>query len=247
MLAARQSLGTSKRDVFRHLLAEDSETGSRFTQAELNSNANLIIVAGADTTSSTMARLFGQLAKQPEILEKLRQEIDAAFGPVEGGEECTVENVKNLSYLNAVVNEALRLLNPLPSGVQATSPPAGVEIEGIGHIPGNVQVQIPHLVIMTDERYFPKGEEFIPERWTDRPELVRDRRAYVPFGYGVHSCVGKQLALNEMRLTIAKVVRQFDISFGESYDEEKFSAEWQDYAVLKIGALYLKFVARLLK
>jgi hypothetical protein len=47
-----------------------------------------------------------------------------------------------------------------------------------------------------------------------------------------------------MRLIIAKVSRDFDVEFGESYDEAKFLAEWMDYAVLKIGALPLRFVRR---
>jgi cytochrome P450 len=241
MVADRQKLGISRKDIFRHFLAEDSETGAKFTQAELNANANLIIIAGAHTTSSTLAQTFRVMAKESRIWKKLQKEIDDTCW---NGGTLTVDSTKNLVYLNAVVNEALRLLNPLPSGVQATTSQDGVEINDV-FLPGNIQVQIPHIVLMTDERYFPKGEEFIPERWTDeRPELLLERKAFIPFGYGAHSCVGKQLALNEMRLIIAKVSRDFDVEFGESYDEAKFLAEWMDYAVLKIGALPLRFVRR---
>jgi cytochrome P450 len=228
-------------DIFRHLLAEDSETGSKFTQAQLNSNANLIIVAGSDTTSSTLSQTFGVLAKDQRILKKLQEEIDSVR---EKGEELTVETTKNLVYLNGVVNEALRLLNPIPSGVQATTPTIGVEVADV-HLPGSIQVQVPHIVLMTDERYFPNPEEFIPERWTgEKPQLLLEKRAFIPFGYGVHSCVGKQLALNEMRLVLARVVRKFDVVRGESYDEERFREEWMDYAVLHIGAMWVKFVLR---
>ena len=241
MVADRQKLGTSRKDIFRHFLAEDSKTGARFTQAELNANANLIIIAGAHTTSSTLAQTFRMMAKEPQLWRKLQNEIDDFCG---SGGSLNVDSTKNLTYLNAVVNEALRLLNPIPSGIQATTPPSGVEINGV-FLPGNIQVQVPHIVLMTDERYFPKGEEFIPERWTDaRPELLLEKKAFIPFSYGVHSCVGKQLALNELRLVISKVARDFDIEFGESYDEGKFLAEWMDYAVLKIGALPLKFTPR---
>jgi cytochrome P450 len=74
---------------------------------------------------------------------------------------------------------------------------------------------IPHLALMIDERYFPRGKEFIPERWTEQwAEGVRERRAYIPFGYGVHSCVGKQLALNEMRFAFASVLREWDFVLG---------------------------------
>jgi cytochrome P450 len=98
---------------------------------------------------------------------------------------------------------------------------------------------------MTDERYFLKGEEFIPERWTEEwDEGILERKAFVPFGYGLHSCVGKQLALNEMKLGIASVVRYFDVVLGESYSEDVWQEEWKDYAVLQVGALPVKFLER---
>lgn len=241
LLAGRQSLGSDRKDLFRHLLAEDEETELKFTQAQLNSNANLVIVAGADTTSSILTQIFRVLAKEERILTKLREELDALAS---GGKAVTVETTKTLPYLNAVVNEALRLMNPLPTGVHAGTPPSGLTISGT-YIPGNVQVLIPHQGIMTDERYFAKGQEFIPERWTDGwREGVKDRRAYIPFGYGVHSCVGKQLALNEMRLAISTVVSKFELVFGESYDELIWKEEVKDYTILKVGELWVEFVPR---
>jgi len=181
------------------------------------------------------------LAKNQRILKKLQEEIDGVCGK---GEDLTVETTKNLVYLNSVVKEALRLLNPIPSGVQATTPIVGVEVAGV-HLPGSIQVQVPHIVLMTDERYFPNPEEFIPERWTgEKPQLLLEKRAFIPFSYGAHSCVGKQLALNELRLVLARVVREFNVVRGESHDEEKFREEWMDYAVLKIGAMWVKFVLR---
>lgn len=238
LLEDRQKLGTSRKDIFRHLLAEDSETKSSFTQGQLNSNANLAIVTGADTTSSTLSQCFGELAKNKRILKKLQAEIDNLQS------EITTDAIKNLPYLNGVVNEATRLFNPVPTGIQATLSPAGITVDGV-QLPGNIQVQIPHIVLMTDARYFPQPEEFLPERWTDEGrELVKERRAFIPFGYGAHSCVGKQLALNEMRLVLARVVKEFDVVRGESWDEEKFKKEWMDFAVLKIGAVWVKFVPR---
>jgi cytochrome P450 len=241
LLADRQKLGTSRKDIFRHLLSPDPVTSSKFTQTDLNSNANLIIVAGSDTTTTTMTQIFRMLAKEPRVLKKLQKEIDDFCSE---GKELTVQSTTNITYLNAVINEALRLCNPLPTGVYAGTYPQGVEVDG-KFIPGNVQVMVPHLVIMTDERYFPKGWEFIPERWTaEWSEGVKERKAFIPFGYGVHSCVGKQLALNEMRLTIAMVVKEFDVVLGDSYDEATWEDEWKDRAVLQIGKLWVHFTSR---
>jgi cytochrome P450 len=98
---------------------------------------------------------------------------------------------------------------------------------------------------MTSERYFVKGEEFIPERWLEEgKDMVKEKKAFIPWGYGVHSCVGKQLALNEMRLTLARIAKDFDLEFGDGYDDRRFDEEWADYMVLSIGALPLKFIPR---
>jgi len=241
MLAARQKLGTTKKDMFTHLLAEDSETGCVFTQTQLNANANFIIPAGSDTTSSSIAQTLRALCKNRPMLKRLQAEVDEAC---DADGDLTIDNTKNLKYLGGVVNEALRILNPVSSGIPAMTRPQGVKINGI-FIPGNVQVWVPHLALMTDERYFPKGNEFIPERWLEEmSDLIKDKKAYIPFGYGVHSCLGKQLALNEMRLVIAKIVRNFDLEFGEQYDDQKFLRELKDHLVMAIGELNMVFIPR---
>ncbi len=242
LLAKRQLLGTTRKDIFSHLLATDqSINGSsvKFTQAQLNSNANIIIVAGADTTSTTLTQTFRMLAKQPEIVKRLRKELDAR---AEGG-ELTIEATRNLPYLNGVVNESLRLLHPIPMGVHAASPPSGLTICDT-FIPGNVQIVIPNIALMKDPRYFEKPDEFIPERWCEWAEGVKDRRAFIPFGYGVHACVGRQLALNELRAVIANVVWRWDVVLGERYREEAWEQAWKDHGLLQIGELWVKFVVK---
>ncbi|KAF7914358.1 uncharacterized protein EAF01_000764 [Botrytis porri] len=247
MLMERQEHGSNYRDIFSYLLSADPDGGEKFTQKELNSNANLIIIAGSDTTSSTLTQALRALAKEPGILSKLQREIDELCSVMSKDKEITIDSIRNLEYLNAVVDEVLRLYNPIPSGPHATTYPQGIEVGGI-HIPGNVQVEMSHLVLMTDERYFPQGKSFIPERWTnERPELMRDRRAYIPFGYGVHSCVGKTLALHELRLVIARIVRTFDIQFGHSHDDVLFESEWKDYMAVEIGDLWVRFLPRRLE
>ncbi|TGO50103.1 hypothetical protein BOTNAR_0406g00050 [Botryotinia narcissicola] len=247
MLMERQEHGSTYRDIFSYLLSADPNGGEKFTQKELNSNANLVIIAGSDTTSSTLAQALRALVKEPRILSKLQREIDDLCSVTGKDKEITIDSIRNLEFLNAVVDEVLRLYNPIPSGPHATTYPQGIEVGGL-HIPGNVQFEMSHLVLMTDERYFPQGKSFIPERWTrEGPELVRDRRAYIPFGYGVHSCVGKTLALHELRLVIARIVRTFDIQFGHSHDDVFFDREWNDYMVVENGNLWLRFLPRRLE
>ncbi|KAM3077399.1 hypothetical protein ACMFMG_006746 [Clarireedia jacksonii] len=241
MLTMRQNLTSPQKDIFSHLLAEDGESGAKFTQKELNSNAQLVIIAGTDTTVSVVIQTVKILASSPRIYRKLQDEID---GLDTAGQSISIESVRNLEYLNAVVNEALRLYSPTPSGMHATTYPQGLDVDGV-HIPGNVQVNIPFLALMRDERYFVQGDEFIPERWTsERPELLKDKRAFIPFGYGVHSCVGKTLALHELRLVLASIARNFDLHLGPSHNEDLYNSQWRDYSVLQVGKLWMRLEPR---
>lgn len=104
--------------------------------------------------------------------------------------ELRVELTRKLPYLNGVLNEGLRLGNPAPIRVPVNTAPGGLQF-GETYVPGNVELKVPFRVNLKDSRWFPKGDRFNPERWTgEMPELVRDRRAFIPFCYGVHSCVG---------------------------------------------------------
>jgi len=244
MSETRRAQGKSRADVFTHLLGEDSETGTVFSNIQLMSNAQLMIIAGTDTTSVALSCAFRQLAMHPEIQQKLHAELDEAFPNVDS--EITIAQIHGLKYVQGVINETLRMFPPVPSGVQTMTPADGVTIDGV-FVPGRVAVRVHHLTLQRDERYFPRGDEFIPERWEEGSQLVRDKRAFIPFSIGPNSCLGKQLALNEMRLVMSKVMRQFTVSLGESHDDEKYVEGWRDWYTVKIGDLYIKFTPRNIK
>ena len=63
-----------------------------------------------------------------------------------------------------------------------------------------------------DPRAFVQPKDFIPERWTTRPELVLRKDAFVPFGYGTYGCAGRALAMLQMRMVLAMIIKRFEIS-----------------------------------
>jgi cytochrome P450 len=83
-----------------------------------------------------------------------------------------------------VINETNRLKPAVPSGQPRQTPPGGLQVDE-KWIPGNTIVVIPQHVIQHDDRYFPSGAEFIPERWIDRKgELIIHEAAFFPFQTG---------------------------------------------------------------
>lgn len=98
-----------------------------------------------------------------------------------------------------------------------------------------------------DPRYFsPRPDEFWPERWLHDSSLkgshgtepiILSRDAFIPFSIGPANCAGKPLALIELRLVIANLVRRFDISFDENYDPRDWEKKLFDRFVLVKGQL----------
>ena len=102
-------------------------------------SASCSLILNSDTTAATLTCLFYQLALDGKALQTLQSEVDAIF-EIQATPDAVV--LAKATYLNAVINEALRLHPPVPSGLQRMTPPQGLTV-GNTVIPGNTIVQIP--------------------------------------------------------------------------------------------------------
>lgn len=125
----------------------------------------------------------------------LRKEIDKIYET----EGFASSSLSKCTLIDAYINETLRLYPPVPSGLQRVTPPEGIMI-GETHIPGDTIVLIPsytisrgmyfpqtttlELIFNIDERNFSRPNEFIPERWTSKPELIQHPEIHNPFSIG---------------------------------------------------------------
>jgi cytochrome P450 len=115
-------------------------------------------------------------------LKKLQGIIHSVFP--NGERDWPFEKVKGIPYLDAVINETLRLKPAIPGGVPRVTPTSGIQIDEV-YIPGDVNVIVPAYAIHRDPRYFEDPNTFIPERWTDeKSDMILDRTAYAPFSLG---------------------------------------------------------------
>lgn len=95
-----------------------------------------------------------------------------------------------------------------------------------------------------DARYFTHAETWYPDRWLiaeglekSKEVLVHNLDAFIPFSFGPANCVGKNLALTEMRMVICHIVQQLEFSFPEGYDPMEWDRQLEDRFVTKIGQL----------
>lgn len=192
----------------------------------LYGDSRLVIIAGSDTTSATLTYLFYHLCLEPHHIAKLREELEPIFTP---GSPNECRDIQYAPYLNGVINETLRLHPAVPSGLLRQTPPEGLTIDGT-YIPGNVTISTPTWTMGRLKSSYPSPHTFLPTRWFPDPENAKfllDKSTFTPFGAGNYSCIGKQLALMELRAVVARIVTRFDVGFAEGEVGEKLTgSEW---------------------
>ncbi|ROW16851.1 hypothetical protein VPNG_01522 [Cytospora leucostoma] len=205
----------------------------------LDDDARIVLLAGSDTTASTLTNCLYHLVKYPETQKRMREELRQSFGG--DTQHWDYEKVKNVKYIDEFINETLRLRPTVLVAGSRETPPGGIQIDEV-HIPGNTNVLIPIYYIQRDPRYWQQAEEFIPERWGDRRvEMETDKGPYFPFLYGAYTCPGKNVAYLSLRIALAKLVLNFDISYAPGENGDHFEEDSLDTFVVTLPALNLQF------
>lgn len=262
MVGERLKAGSTAKDLFYHLSQDDGEEHDRMDQERLIGEGIVAIVGGSDTTSTTMANLWYFLLKNPSYYTRLRQEVDNVFPS--GEEPIDQQRLIAMSYLNACIQESMRLVQPIPSGSQRTVPyGSGGRMVGSHYIPEGTNITVHPYTIHRDSRYFsPYPTTFWPDRWLDpadrrslydveKPlakdvDVVTNISAFLPFSTGPRSCPGKHLAMIEMRVAVSYIVQSFDMRVAKGYDLDDWEGNLRDYFILSKGALPVVLTPRVL-
>lgn len=197
------------------------EKGEPLGREELTAEALTQLIAGSDTTSNTSCALLYHCLRTPGVIEKLRQELDAAI-PADT-QTISFAMVKDLPYLDAVIKETMRVHSTSSLGLPRVVPPGpGVDILG-QHFPAGTVLSVPAYTIHhSKEIWGPDAEGFRPERWASLSE--KQKGAFVPFSYGPRACVGRNVAEMELALIVSNVFRwyEFVLRQGEMETREGF-------------------------
>ncbi|KAK1085984.1 hypothetical protein LTR33_001794 [Friedmanniomyces endolithicus] len=206
-------------------------------------DTRLIIVAGSDTTAACLTFLFYELAKHPEEVIKLRDELRLL---TKNG-EWSDNDVKNASHLNGAINESLRMSPPVPSGVQRLTPKEGMQVGDV-FVPGNVNFWVPMYPMGRDESIYERALDFCPERWYAKPEMVKHKEAFAPFSTGHYGCIGKGsdqdidvVAYLELRTVVTRIILEFDVAFAPGEDGSQILTQTRDHFTVTPGELNLVF------
>ncbi|KAK5128233.1 hypothetical protein LTR85_002900 [Meristemomyces frigidus] len=197
--------GSQHRDFIWYILKQQEKHGLK--QDEIIVNSALFIVAGSETTANLLSGLLARLLWNPDKYRKLVDEIRGAF---QNESDVNYENLSKLTYLNACIEEGLRIHPPVPTGLLRTVPEGGDTIDG-DFVPGGTSVAVGSWSAAHNPVNFRDCDAFIPERFLDKAYDSDYKKAVQPFSLGPRGCIGRHLSYLEMRLILGRLLWNFDI------------------------------------
>ncbi|GAN02021.1 cytochrome p450 monooxygenase [Mucor ambiguus] len=212
-----------RKDILQFLInvQQTADADNSLTVDSIISETTLFLIAGSETTSNSIGFAFIHLLQNPDKLKKLYQELDTVdFEP--GQIILHHEQVKHLPYLNAVINETLRMDNVAAAGIFRRVP-KDTMLDGRVFVPKDTTLGCNILHAQINNKYWPHPQEFKPERWLEssqNKDEASDLEAFFTFSVGTRNCIGKNFALQEMRLVIATLLKTYEIQPIEEEMEE---------------------------
>jgi cytochrome P450 len=203
IIAHRRDEGRDYGDLLSMLLAvRDEETGEGMNDEQLRDEVLTLILAGHETTATSLSWIWYLLSQHPEVEAKLHAELDEVLG----GRMPTMADLANLNYTGMVVDEAMRLYPP----VWAIGRAAIDDDEIMGYrIPKGSNLALSQYYAHRHPAFWENPERFEPERFSAERSGGRPRYAFFPFGGGPRMCIGNIFALTEAQLVLASVAQRY--------------------------------------
>lgn len=205
-LDARSQLREHPENLLQSLLVA-AATDTAFDEREIADNVLTMLLAGEDTTANSLAWTLYFLARHPEVQARMSAEVDAALGAraLE-----SFEQTRDLPYIDAVINEAMRLKPVAPLNVVEANRDLTI---GQLRLRRGDAVAILSRAIALREMVFEQPVRFDPERWllAEGGRRAFNPRSFMPFGSGPRLCPGRSLALLEMKTVLAMIARHFRV------------------------------------
>uniref|UniRef100_A0A1S4JEV0 Uncharacterized protein n=1 Tax=Culex quinquefasciatus TaxID=7176 RepID=A0A1S4JEV0_CULQU len=222
-LAPEQDEFHSKLLIFldQVLTIRKGEENTGFTDREILDHLLTIMGAGQDTSAYAVAYTLLLLAMNPNIQNKVVEEIDSVFSS--NSVEVTVDTLQQLKYTEQVIKESLRLLPVAPILGRETS--KEIELDGVRIPPNQMIMYNLYALHRRPDVWGPDPERFDPDRFG--PEAVTNRHpyAYLPFSGGLRNCIGWRYALNSMRIILLRILQNYELKTDLRQSEMRFKFE----------------------
>uniref|UniRef100_A0A5S6QND9 Cytochrome P450 n=1 Tax=Trichuris muris TaxID=70415 RepID=A0A5S6QND9_TRIMR len=187
---------------------EDGLITKKIFREEVVSQCVLYMLAGYETTSNALSYVIYELARHPEVQNKLRKEIMDCQDSED--EKPSFETVQRMAYLDCVIRETLRLY-PVASWVVSRMCSQTCTVGGITIEKGMMILADVWSIHYDKDVWGADADEFVPERFAEDQLHSLHPLAWIPFGAGPRHCIGDRFAMLEMKLALARLVRKYQI------------------------------------
>ncbi|KAF9023814.1 benzoate para-hydroxylase [Hymenopellis radicata] len=199
---------TDRNDILSKIIAARTDNPEDLTPrqvTQLVAEAVTLLIAGSDTTSNSMTAILHLIITHPRVHHKLLSILEEVYN----GDSAviTYDHVKDMPYLDATIDEGLRLYATTAIGLHRSVPEGGAYCCG-RFFPEGTEMSVPAWTIQHDPRIWGDPEVFRPERWLESKDL---KPYLLTFGKGPRACLGRNLAYMEMRLVLATVILRYDL------------------------------------
>jgi enediyne biosynthesis protein E7 len=212
LVADKIAVSAERDDVVSRLIEATRQEGDpEVRRTRIRDEMNTLLLAGHETTASTLSWTFYMIDRHPEVAERLRAEALEVLGD----RLPTHDDLRNLSYTTMVVQETMRLFPPV-----WLIPRMSRDADTIGgfHVPAGADVLICPYTLHRHPEFWRDPLRFDPERFLPENVAGRPRYAYIPFGAGPRFCIGNTLGLMEAIFVIALISRELRLALPPNHE-----------------------------
>ncbi|XP_022219091.1 probable cytochrome P450 4d14 [Drosophila obscura] len=200
-------VGQKRRMALLDVLLQSSIDGAPLSNEDIREEVDTFMFEGHDTTTSSIAFTSYLLARHPEVQARVFQELRDVLGDDKDA-PVNIQQLGELKYLECVIKESLRLFPSVP--IIGRHIVEDTLLDG-KLIPAKTDVMILIYHAHRDPDYFPEPHKFVPERFSLERKGEINPFAYTPFSAGPRNCIGQKFAMLEMKSTISKLLRHFEL------------------------------------
>jgi cytochrome P450 len=207
LVAARRASESDHDDLLQLLIEAEDDAGNPLSRDLIRDEIVTMIVAGYETVATGLTWTWYLLDSAPAVVAQARQEIARVLN----GRDLSIETLRELTYIQAIYTEGLRLYPP--AWVVSRKAMDSDEIAG-RHVPAGSPVIISPYAMHHNPRYWFGAERFTPERWLPEWGRKRHKWQYIPFGAGPRLCIGSRFAEMEAAVVLATLLPKFDVAYA---------------------------------
>ncbi|XP_055934616.1 cytochrome P450 4C1-like [Argiope bruennichi] len=228
---------SKKRKAFMDLLLDLHLDGQQLSEQDIQEEVDTFMFEGHDTTAMGIIFALYSIGLNPKIQERVHEELDTVFGN-DLERHVTMDDVRNMKYLECVLKESQRLFPSVP--IIGRKLNEDINYNGM-FIPRDTELHCNIISVHRRDDIYPNPEVFDPERFQPENSLDRHPYAFIPFSAGPRNCIGQKFALLEEKVVVSNILRHFKVISLDPRDKFHMKVE---FTLRPAQPVRLKFISR---